>query len=188
MLQKLLRGELGKARRRKRGSVIVVVVLALAAFGIDWLLREPDMPAPDPGTDLSCEVREVYDGDTVTVGCPQGKLRVRVWGIDAPEMGQEPWGEQSRDHLRELLAPISRVQVQVVDTDRYGRSVARLFAGERDLGLQMVRDGRAAVYEQYNDSRGYRLAQTDAEQAGLGIWSRPGDQQDPSAWRRVNPR
>ena len=187
MLRKTLGSELSKRKRRKSSSVMVVIVLSVAIFFIDRMLREPDMPLPKPGTDLSCEVREVYDGDTVTAGCEQGKLKVRVWGIDAPEKSQKPWGNDSQDHLKQLVNG-KTVLVQVTDTDRYGRSVARLFVAGQDMGLQMVRDGHAVVYEQYNDSQGYRDAQAEARRAKRGIWSQPGDQQDPAAWRRLNAR
>ena len=187
LLRKTLGSELRKRKRRKSSSIILVIVLSVGIFFIDRMLREPDMPAPNPGTDLSCQVREVYDGDTITAGCEQGKLKVRVWGIDAPEKGQKPWGPESENHLEQLVNG-QRVQVQVTDTDRYGRSVARLFVAGQDIGLQMVRDGRAVVYEQYNDSQGYRDAQAEAKRARLGIWSQPGDQQDPAAWRRLNAR
>jgi endonuclease YncB( thermonuclease family) len=188
MARGLLRGELRKAKRRKSASVMVVLGLGLAVFLIDYALREPDMPLPDPGTDLVCAVREVADGDTLTASCPDGKLRVRVWGIDAPETGQQPWGDDSARHLHALLGRSDHIQIQVVDTDRYGRSVARLFIGERDLGWQMVRDGQAVVYDQYNDSQGYYDAQSEARDERLGVWAEPGDHQDPAAWRRLNPR
>jgi endonuclease YncB( thermonuclease family) len=61
-------------------------------------------------------------------------------------------------------------------------------AGERDVGLDMVRQGRAVMYEQYNDSPDYRQAQAEAKQARRGIWEKPGSQKDPATWRRLNPR
>lgn len=186
LLRQLLRGELTRRRRRRGASVIVVVVLAVAVYGIDSLLRRPHMAPPQAGADLVCRVVNVHDGDTITTDCPQGKLRIRVWGIDAPEIGQRPWGYQSRDELKQLLGRSGQVKIQVVDTDRYGRSVARLFVGNQDLGLAMVRAGRAIVYAHYNDSASYRQAQAQARQARLGIWSQPGSQQDPAAWRHLN--
>ncbi|MCC9002157.1 MAG: thermonuclease family protein, partial [Candidatus Competibacter sp.] len=68
------------------------------------------------------------------------------------------------------------------------RTVAQVIADERDVGLEMVRQGRAVMYEQYNDSPDYRQAQAEAKQARRGIWEKPGGQQDPAAWRRLNPR
>ena len=83
------------------------------------------------------------------------------------------------------MAPYNR---RVQDRDRYGRTVAQVFVGERDVGLEMVRQGRAVMYEQYNDSPAYRQAQAEARQARRGIWEKPGGQQDPATWRRLNPR
>jgi endonuclease YncB( thermonuclease family) len=187
-IRKLLSSELGKAKRRRgrNSSIAVVVALAIGVFAVDYFLREPDAPLPNPGSDLLCQVREVYDGDTATVSCGQGKVKLRVWGIDAPEMGQRPWGTESKAYFERLIPAGQEVQVQVVDKDRYGRAVARLFAGDDDLGLAMVRQGKAIVYEQYNDSRSYREAQAQARAEKLGIWSKPGAQQAPASWRRVN--
>jgi endonuclease YncB( thermonuclease family) len=78
--------------------------------------------------------------------------------------------------------------LQVRDQDRYGRTVAQAFVGDRDVGLEMVRQGQAVMYEQYNDSPAYRQAQAEAQQARRGIWKKSGSQQDPAAWRRLNPR
>lgn len=185
----LLRRELRKAKRRRGGGALtLVVVLTVAVFAIERFLHEPELPLPKPGSDLRCTPRKVADGDTVTVSCDGGRLTVRVWGIDAPESGQKPWGQASKTHLQRLLPAAGPVAVQVVDTDRYGRAVARLFADNEDLGLAMVAAGRAVVYEQYNDSASYRAAEADARRAGRGVWSEPGDQQDPAAWRKVNAR
>ncbi len=113
---------------------------------------------------------------------------MRVFGIDAPEMGQAPWGGQSRDAFRQIVNRGDAVRLQVMDQDRYGRTVAQVFSSNRDAGLEMVRQGRAVVYEQYNDSAAYRQAEAEARQARRGIWARSGSQQDPAAWRRLNPR
>lgn len=191
LARRLLGGELRRRKRRRMRSVTgvaLVVGLAVIVYGIDQWLTEPRMPAPDPGSDLSCEPRSVQDGDTLTVRCPDGVLRVRVWGIDAPESGQEPWGDLATRHFESLLGGTREVQVQVVDIDRYGRTVARIFIDDRDLGLAMVRDGQAIVYEQFNNSPAYFDAREQAQQARLGIWSEPGDHQNPSAWRRLNAR
>ncbi len=186
-LQSLLRGQLRNARRRKKTAPLVIAVLVISIFGISQFLEQPNAPIPGKGTELSCDISKVYDGDTVTASCKDGKLKIRVWGIDAPEMGQKPWGRQSRDLLRGMM-PRSEAKLQVVDKDRYGRIVARLYDGNRDLGLAMVRQGRAIVYEHFNNSKTYRKAQAQAKWEKLGIWSKPGNHQKPAAWRKVNAR
>jgi len=190
LLQSLLRGELSRARRRKSRSPWLVGGLAVAVVAISYALHEPKaLPsATAKGTELVCAVKAVFDGDTLVADCPVGEVKVRVFGIDAPEMKQEPWGDRSREALRGLLPRFDAIALRVVDRDRYDRTVAQVRVGERDIGLEMVRQGRAVVYEQYNDSPAYRQAQAEARQARRGIWGKPGGQQDPAAWRRLNPR
>lgn len=187
MLERTLRGELRKTSRRKNSAPWVIVILVIAVFAINWWLEEPNAPLPNKGVALACNISKVSDGDTVTASCDNGKLNVRVFGIDAPEMGQEPWGEQSRRQLQGLL-PSAPVQLRVQDTDRYGRVVAQLFAGEQDIGLEMVRQGRAVVYAQYNRSPAYQTAQREAQRDRKGVWAKPGAQQTPWEWRKLNPR
>jgi len=189
-LQQALRGELSRARRRQNRSPWLVSGLMVTIVVISYVLHEPKAPATSTpkGAELVCTVKSVYDGDTLTTRCPNGEVKVRVFGIDAPEMGQEPWGAQSRDRLREMVPRSATVRLRVMDQDRYGRTVAQVFASERDAGLEMVRQGRAVVYEQYNHSLVYQQAQAEAQQAGRGIWEKPGGQQNPSAWRRLNRR
>ncbi|MFO1429963.1 MAG: thermonuclease family protein [Candidatus Competibacteraceae bacterium] len=188
LLQQLLRNSLSQARRRKSSGPLLIAVLTIAVFVVSQLLHEPDSPMPAKGTSLGCQVLDIYDGDTITARCPQGKLKVRLFGIDAPEMGQKPWGEQSRELLQGLL-PNSHIKLEVMDIDqRYGRVVARILNGYQDVGLEMVRQGGAAVYAQYNNSRAYQVAQNQAKEERLGVWSRPGAQQEPWEWRKLNPR
>ena len=189
-LQSLLRGELSRTRRRRNRSPWAIGGLVIAIAAISYFLHEPKAPpsAIPKGAELTCAVKSVYDGDTLTASCPEGEVKVRMFGIDTPEMGQEPWGARSRDVLRGLLPRRDKITLRVRDQDRYGRTVAQVFVGQNDIGLEMVRQGRAAVYEQYNDSAAYRQAQTEAKRDRRGIWEKSGSQQDPAAWRRLNPR
>lgn len=190
LLQSLLRGELNRTRRRKSSSPWLIAGLAVVVAAISYFLHEPKAPpsATAKGAELICTVKSVYDGDTLTASCPSGEVKVRMFGIDAPEMKQEPWGDRSREALRGLLPRFGSINLRVMDQDRYGRVVAQVVAGERDVGLEMVRQGRAVMYEQYNDSPVYRQAQAEAKQARRGIWEKSGGHQDPATWRRLNPR
>ena len=190
LLQQTLRGELSRTRRRKNRSPWVVGGLTVGIIAVSYFLNEPKAPssALARGTELTCSVKSVYDGDTLTASCPSGEVKVRVFGIDAPEMKQEPWGDRSKEALRGLLPRFGSVRLRVMDQDRYDRTVAQVFTDQRDVGLEMVRQGRAVVYEQYNDSAAYRQAQAEAQKARRGIWEKPGGQQDPATWRRLNPR
>ena len=189
-LERTLRGELNRTRRHKNRSIWVMAGLIIAIIVISSILHEPKAPpsATAKGSELTCGIKAIYDGDTLIASCPAGEVKVRVFGIDAPEMKQEPWGDRSRESLRGLLPRFGSVNLHVKDQDRYGRTVAQILVSERDIGLEMVRQGYAVVYAQYNHSPVYRQAQSEAKQARRGIWARPGSQQDPATWRRLNPR
>jgi endonuclease YncB( thermonuclease family) len=68
------------------------------------------------------------DGDTLRVQRQGREERLRLCGIDAPELDQ-PLGPEARDHLRGLLAGHDEVLVMAVERDRYGRLVAELWTG-----------------------------------------------------------
>ena len=190
LLQKTLRGELGRTRRRKTSSPWIVGGLTAAVVAISYALHQPKAPpsATAEGAELVCALGGVFDGDTLSANCAEGEVKVRIFGIDAPEMKQEPWGDRSREALRGLLPRSGSIGLRVMDHDRYGRTVAQVVAGECDVGLEMVRLGQAVVYQQYNHAPDYQQAQAEAKQTRRGIWAKPGGQQDPAAWRRLNPR
>lgn len=127
----------------------------------------------------------VTDGDTIRIG----DIRIRLWGIDAPERRQMCQGcngdvyECGRDSaavLNELIRE-QPVKCEVKGRDRYGRVVAvcRTEAGE--LNAAMVRRGWAVEYKQFSKGR-YSQDQAAAQREGLGIWS--GRFEMPWNWRR----
>lgn len=141
-----------------------------------------------PGAHLACSLLQVIDGDTIDVRCKAGSMRVRLWGIDAPESGQQPWGDAARTRLRHLLGN-DTINLGVQGLDVYDRVLARVsLSGVDDVGLRLVREGYASVRTRYVSDKAYRAARRSARKEGLGIWSAPGAQQRPWEWRRLNPR
>jgi endonuclease YncB( thermonuclease family) len=53
----------------------------------------------------------------------------------------------------------------------------------RNLGLELVRDGYAAVYPRYCDDDDYYAAEAAAKAAKVGIWRVPGSHQRPRGLR-----
>lgn len=114
----------------------------------------------------------VVDGDTLVVG-PE---RVRLSGIDAPELsqrcssaaGQVACGERAAAWLRERVEGRVVDCVQV-DLDRYGRRVAVCRLQGSDLGGELVDAGWATAYRRYSLS--YVDREQAARAAGRGLWS-----------------
>ncbi|MEN8214825.1 MAG: thermonuclease family protein [Pseudomonadota bacterium] len=159
--------------------VIVIIVVASLLINNDWLQNIFFPIAPD-----ECKVLKVYDGDTMTLQChgQTEKTRVRMYCIDTPEIKQESWGTQAREHLRSITG--DRVQLVQVDKDRYGRIVGEVYSGEINLNLAQVKAGKAAVYEAYCKKPEYKVAENQAKAAKQGIWSQPGIHQTPWEWRK----
>ena len=124
----------------------------------------------------------VSDGDGFMVA----GLRVRLQGIDAPEIFQNcldekgrewPCGKRARRRLFELLRG-REIEVHVHSVDRYGRLLATCYAGGRNVNETLVREGLAVTY--YSDC--YEEVQREARKARRGIWR--GQFQHPAVWRR----
>jgi endonuclease YncB( thermonuclease family) len=130
-------------------------------------------------------ITHISDGDSLR----SGKLRIRLFGIDAPEKNQQctnadgaKWacGETAQKMLESLVAKAPYLQCDLIDTDRYGRAVMKCFAGETDLGAALVRAGLALAYRQYSST--YGADEDSAKTAKLGMWA--GSFTAPWTWRR----
>lgn len=123
----------------------------------------------------------VIDGDTLDVG----GIRVRLHGVDAPELGQgctdadgATWdcGTWAADQVRARIgARIARCET--VEMDRYGRTVATCTVARQDVGRMLVTEGLALAYRKY--SMAYDLDEKRAVIAGRGLhahrFERPAD-------------
>jgi len=67
----------------------------------------------------------VHDGDTLTVADGPQRTVIRLADIDAPERTQ-PYSRTSRRNLQALCKGAKRAEVERIDTDRYGRTVAHV--------------------------------------------------------------
>ena len=119
-------------------------------------------------------VISVGDGDTIRISNGSEKLTVRLACIDAPEISQDPYGERSRDFLRNMLPIGTKVTLRVQTIDRYGRSVAEVFTKRGNINESIIEQGHGFVYRRYlsncNGSR-YRSLERQARKLGLGVWS-----------------
>ena len=129
-------------------------------------------------------VESVYDGDTLPEICAGSAVKIRLNWIDASEMAQRSWGQESRDHLRRITP--REVGLVERDKDRYGRIVGEISApaGETSINLAMVEAGWAAMYPRYCKDPAFYAVERRAREAGRGIWEREGAQQRPWEVRR----
>lgn len=98
-------------------------------------------------------------------------VRVRIFGVDAPELDQ-PFGREAHALARRLLEN-QRIDVTARDTDPYGRLVASLALDGRDVGLELVTQGAAWHFTQFSRSPALAAAERDARAARRGLWALP---------------
>ncbi|HMK55886.1 MAG TPA: thermonuclease family protein [Dissulfurispiraceae bacterium] len=152
-----------------------------------------------PGTPYL--VTAVNDGDTVSIkvrsfaGFPTNIERVRLIGIDAPELSQEPWGRRAKKHLKELLSKsdwVVNVEFDAEQRDQYGRLLGYLWnrRSQTLINEQMLEDGYAVLYTvppNVKYAERFIEAQQRAYSKRLGVWSRSGLTQSPGQWRKDHP-
>lgn len=119
---------------------------------------------------VHCRVIGVSDGDTIHCLTPSREdLRVRLAKIDAPEKRQD-FGARAKQHLSDKVFG-QDVALEIQSQDRYGRFVAVVRAGGRDINREMVVDGFAWVYRAYSSDPSYLKAEDVARSQNAGLWA-----------------
>ncbi len=156
----------GKAIGR---AVVLAFVLAAA-------LVQP--PRDADARVLSGTVVRVTDGDTLAVADRGGgRVTVRLYGIDAPEIRHrdrpgQAFGREARQALKSMTLGRT-VRVDVVDVDTHRRSVGVVTVRGVDVNLAMVSAGFAWAYRRHLSApyaSEYLRAEKEARAKRLGLW------------------
>jgi micrococcal nuclease len=140
----------------------------------------PNYPTVQISRVISGQTIEWVDRSQQPPVIQQGRLS----GIDAPALGQDPWGKQAKQRLEELIGTTGKQRVSIelesADADKYGRKFVYLWKDGSLLNERLLRDGwvlqsmRSAsavttTGAKYRDrfDRGARYARL----MGLGIWN-----------------
>jgi micrococcal nuclease len=129
-------------------------------------------------------VSRVVDGDTADILVNGERWRVRMLGMDTPEVVAqdrpvECFGRQASARARQLLEGqtvyLERDASQD-DRDRFGRYLRFVWFGDgRLFNMQMIAEGYAFEYTYRGNAhkyqRQFRSAQAEAQRTGRGLWS-----------------
>jgi micrococcal nuclease len=113
----------------------------------------------------------VSDGDTISVMKAGKAMKIRLEGIDCPELGQD-FGTRAKQFTSALVFGRD-VQVKKYYPDEYSRMVARVSVGGQDVSLELIRAGLAWHYKKYSSNRALAEAEDRARKAKQGLWSMP---------------
>lgn len=110
------------------------------------------------------------------------QVKVRLVEIDAPEKRQA-FGNRSKQALSQLVHG-KQVEIKKYGTDRYGRTLGRVYQSGLDVNAEMVRLGMAWVYVKYAKDKGLYQIEAEAREQRRGLWA---DKEPvaPWEWRRA---
>lgn len=178
---------MARFRRSQWGRILAAVLVALA-FLLRWYLepqleqegrRQPTQRgALAPGV---YAVERVVDGDTLLL--VDRHVRVRLQGVDAPEIANEerpaePLGAEATAFTQRFVRDAGgrvRLEIDGEAVDQYGRALAFAWDGDRLLNEELVRAGlaQARLGYQYSQAKKDRLrdAQRQAQRTRRGQWA-----------------
>jgi len=145
---------------RKKNSLTLALLLLLLFPSLSWA--------------WSGQVVGVTDGDTITVLHEGRGEKIRLYGIDCPEKRQA-FGTRAKEATSALVFG-KVVEVEPVNVDRYGRTVALVTVGTTLVNEELVREGFAWVYTRYckrSVCRAWGLLEEEAREARRGLWADP---------------
>ena len=173
-------------RRCSKTSTLFTILIAILLYSL--CAYGNSLAFGDQG---HVRVIKAHDGDTIGVILNGRKEKVRLIGIDAPEIKQRPWGTRARKHLEKMLTASNRTVILEFDVerrDKYGRLLCYIFTPDRKmLNIQMVKDGYAVLLTippniKYVDE--LRMAENEARQHRRGIWNSKGLKESPGDYRK----
>ncbi len=139
--------------------------------------------APSAPTQETGVVSYVFDGDTIEVRSAAGTTRVRVLGINAPEVGHDDkpaqcYGPEATTRARTVVLgkPVTLTSDPTQPaTDRYGRQLRYVDVAGIDLGQLLLAGGFAREYHLTSEgptqrTRSYLAAQDTARNQQAGLW------------------
>jgi micrococcal nuclease len=150
-----------------------VALLVAAAIGVLWVRARGDDEAPAA---RDAVVEHVIDGDTIALA---DGGRVRLVQIDAPEKGDECYGDRATALARRLLPRGARVRIEpdpgLDQVDRFRRRLAYVFRDGENVNVALVRRGAAGVWF-FRGARGryaneLLAAAEEARTRRRGLWS-----------------
>ncbi|RWZ68077.1 nuclease [Labedella populi] len=167
------------SRRRRAASTFLI---ALMLGGITACTPAPSDQASTVEAEEG-EVVAVVDGDTIDVQLPDGEARIRIIGIDTPEIAREPgetsdcYADEARTSVNDLLYGRTvelRSDPTQDDVDRYGRLLRHVLVDGKSAAVLALGAGVGHEYTydaDYDGQAAHREAEKSAASHGVGLWS-----------------
>ncbi len=182
-------------KNRKFRNVNILTSFIFIVVAVFYFLNENKGSIGSKPASSLIPVLSVADGDTVTVKIGKKEEKIRLIGIDAPELAQKPWGDKSKEFLQSIISSSGwkvSIEYDVDKRDKYGRLLGYLRTSDGQLiNKKILENGYAMLFTfppnvKYVNE--FTEAQSYARKNKLGIWSDKGLKERPVDYRKEHPR
>lgn len=136
----------------------------------DHLLPAGNRPALFTNTTMAGKVVGISDGDTFRLLLADSSVvKIRIASIDCPERKQ-PFSTRAIQFTSAAIFS-KEVKVAAQNKDRYGRYIAEVFYGRKNLGEALVEHGMAWHYVRYSSDKKLQQLKDRARAAKVGLWA-----------------
>lgn len=173
-----------RTSRKKVATTLGALVFAALCIYRGLSLQSVPLKAAMPTALGTYKVEKVIDGDTIELKVDGRLQKIRLIGMDTPEVVDprkvvQCFGrEASAQGHKRLESQTIRLEydVQVGEHDKYGRLLGYVFLPDgSNYAEGMIRDGYAHEYtyqsQAYKYQAGFKVAETEAQSARSGFWA-----------------
>jgi len=185
--------------RWRRNATTLAAIIAISAL----IVCERTVQGPIQGGDRSryhdriFHVVHVVDGDTLDIDAPdvdKPKTRIRLWGVDTPELARSGrpemhFGREAKEFAEQTLRDkeVNVVLVEEKTRDKYGRLLAYVFCerGGRMFNEMLIEEGFAYADPRFAHPyrKQFEAKEERARRNSVGLWSGLTTDQMP-AWKQ----
>jgi micrococcal nuclease len=100
-------------------------------------------PTTTGDTEVLAQVVNVVDGDTIDVNWDGATYRVRYIGVNTPESNEPCFAEATSANATLVSGQTVKLVKDISETDRFGRLLRYVYAGDRFVNAELVAQGYA---------------------------------------------
>ena len=132
---------------KKSVRLLGTAIISLSMIIVFFENRRERLHVPDT---IESNVQYVVDGDSLYL--ENHTPQIRLWGVDSPERSESGY-DRAKDALTRIALSKS-VRCDIVDIDKYRRTVARCFLADgQEINQMMIKSGTAKEYTRF--TKGY---------------------------------
>ncbi|MFH1601797.1 MAG: thermonuclease family protein [Candidatus Shapirobacteria bacterium] len=162
--------------KRGLGKYIVIVLLALSAFTVNYWLVDQVQRNQNPQKEASEHeeflVIRVIDGDTILL--ENGQV-IRYLGVDTPEINHCFAKEATQENQELVLGKLVKLEKDITQKDDYGRLLRYVWVNNQMINQILLNNGFGKKLLippdlKYRDL--FSSAQEYAQENNLGLWEK----------------